>query len=64
MPIWAYTYGSGTADHHVLRDRSAGGFVGHIAMNWIMNILLAILITLAVLCVIQMGVNFFRLGWY
>jgi len=32
--------------------------------NWIMNILLGILITLAILCLIQMGINFVRLGWY
>ncbi len=38
--------------------------MGHIAMNWIMNILLGILITLAVLCLVQMAVNFFQLGWY
>ena len=38
--------------------------MGHIAMNWIMNILLGILITLAVLCLVQMSVNFFQLGWY
>ena len=33
-------------------------------MNWIMNILLGILITLAILCLVQMGVNFLQLGWY
>lgn len=32
--------------------------------NWIMNILLGILITLAVLCLIQMGINFWQMGWY
>ena len=32
--------------------------------NWIMNILLAILITLAVLCLIQTGINFWQMGWY
>ena len=32
--------------------------------NWIMNILLAILITLALLCLIQMGINFWQMGWY
>ena len=32
--------------------------------NWIMNILLAILITLAVLCLIQIGINFWQMGWY
>mgnify|MGYP003123814889 CR=1 FL=1 len=32
--------------------------------NWIMNILLAILITLAVLCLIQTGINFWHMGWY
>jgi hypothetical protein len=38
--------------------------MGHDAMNWMMNILLGILITLALLCLIQMGINFVRLGWY
>ncbi len=33
-------------------------------MNWIMNILLGILITLAILCLIQMGINFWQMGWY
>ena len=33
-------------------------------MNWIMNILLGILITLAILCLIQMGMNFWQMGWY
>ena len=33
-------------------------------INWIMNILLGVLITLAVLCLIQMAVNFHTLGWY
>ena len=32
--------------------------------NWIMNILLGILITLAVLCLIQTGINFWQMGWY
>tara|TARA_X000001382_G_scaffold111283_1_gene88142 strand:+ start:292 stop:408 length:117 start_codon:yes stop_codon:yes gene_type:complete len=32
--------------------------------NWIMNILLAILITLALLCLIQTGINFWQMGWY
>tara|TARA_B100001769_G_scaffold99618_1_gene76969 strand:- start:718 stop:834 length:117 start_codon:yes stop_codon:yes gene_type:complete len=32
--------------------------------NWIMNILLAILISLALLCLVQMGVNFWNMGWY
>ena len=31
---------------------------------WIMNILLGILITLALLCLIQLGVNFYTMGWY
>ena len=38
--------------------------MGHDAMNWMMNLLLGILITLALLCLIQMGINFVRLGWY
>ena len=33
-------------------------------INWVMNTLLAILITLALLCVIQMGYNFWTMGWY
>ncbi len=33
-------------------------------INWAMNLLLAILITLALLCLVQMGLNFWRLGWY
>ena len=33
-------------------------------MNWIMNILIAVLITLALLCLIQMGINFWNMGWY
>ena len=33
-------------------------------INWVMNILLAILITLALLCLVQMGINFWQLGWY
>jgi len=33
-------------------------------INWVMNTLLAILITLALLCLIQMGVNFWNMGWY
>tara|TARA_R110002020_G_scaffold141675_1_gene313431 strand:- start:551 stop:667 length:117 start_codon:yes stop_codon:yes gene_type:complete len=32
--------------------------------NWIMNILLAILITLALLCLVQTGINFWQMGWY
>tara|TARA_B100001778_G_scaffold250079_1_gene210270 strand:+ start:263 stop:379 length:117 start_codon:yes stop_codon:yes gene_type:complete len=32
--------------------------------NWIVNILLAILISLALLCLVQMGVNFWNMGWY
>ena len=32
--------------------------------NWIMNILLAILISLALLCLVQMGVKFWNMGWY
>jgi len=33
-------------------------------INWVMNLLLAILITLALLCLVQMGLNFWNLGWY
>ena len=33
-------------------------------INWAMNLLLAILITLALLCLVQMGINFWQLGWY
>ena len=33
-------------------------------INWAMNTLLAILITLALLCLIQMGYNFWTMGWY
>ena len=33
-------------------------------INWVMNILLAILITLALLCLAQMGINFWNMGWY
>ena len=32
--------------------------------NWIMNILSGILITLALLCLIQLGVNCYTMGWY
>ena len=32
--------------------------------NWIMNILLGILITLALLCLIQLAVNFYTMVWY
>ena len=32
--------------------------------NWIVNILLATLISLALLCLVQMGVNFWNMGWY
>ena len=32
--------------------------------NWIMNILLGILIRLAVLCLIQTGINCWQMGWY
>ena len=32
--------------------------------NWVMNILLGILITLALLCLLQMGINFWQMGWY
>ena len=32
--------------------------------NWIMNILLATLIALALLFLVQMGVNFWTMGWY
>ena len=38
--------------------------MGIAMLDWIMNILLGVLITLAVLCLIQMGVNFYTLGWY
>ena len=33
-------------------------------INWVMNLLLAILITLALLCLVQMALNFWNLGWY
>ena len=33
-------------------------------INWVMNLLLATLITLALLCLVQMGLNFWNLGWY
>ena len=33
-------------------------------INWAMNILLGILITLALLCLIQLAVNFYSMGWY
>ncbi len=33
-------------------------------IDLVMNILLAILITLALLCLVQMGINFWQLGWY
>jgi len=33
-------------------------------INWVMNLLLAILITLALLCLVQMGVNLWNMGWY
>ena len=33
-------------------------------IDWIMNILLGILITLALLCLLQMGINFWHMGWY
>ena len=33
-------------------------------INWAMNLLLAILITLALLCLVQMGINFWNMGWY
>ena len=32
--------------------------------DWIMNILLGILITLVLLCLLQMGINFYSMGWY
>ena len=32
--------------------------------DWVMNMLLGILITLALLCLIQLGVNFYTMGWY
>ena len=38
--------------------------MGIAMLDWMMNILLGVLITLAVLCLIQMGVNFYTLGWY
>ena len=38
--------------------------MGIAMLDWIMNILLGVLITLALLCLIQMGVNFYTLGWY
>jgi len=38
--------------------------MGIAMLDWIMNILLGLLITLALLCLIQMGVNFYTLGWY
>jgi len=38
--------------------------MGFAMLDWIMNILLGLLITLALLCLIQMGVNFYTLGWY
>ena len=44
------TAGATTVERHVI--------------NWVMNILLAILITLALLCLVQMGINFWQLGWY
>ena len=33
-------------------------------IDLVMNILLAILITLALLCLVQMGINFWQLGWH
>ncbi len=38
--------------------------MGIAMLDWMMNILLGVLITLAVLCLIQMGVNLYTLGWY
>ena len=38
--------------------------MGIAMLDWMMNILLGVLIALAVLCLIQMGVNFYTLGWY
>ncbi len=57
-------YGSRTHYHHVLCDSRTPSNMGVKMSNWIMNILLAILITLALLCLLQMGINFVRLGWY
>ena len=36
----------------------------HAMIDWVMNILLGILITLALLCLVQMGYNLWTMGWY
>ena len=58
-----YLYGR-VDHHHVLCHSNTTGNMGVEMINWIMNILLGVLITLAVLCLIQMAVNFYTLGWY
>ncbi len=37
--------------------------MGNGKMNWVINIILGILITLAVLCLIQIGYGYYH-GWY
>ena len=37
---------------------------GRPVIDWLMNILLAVLITLALLCLVQLGYNWWHLGWY
>ena len=57
-------YGSGDHDSGLLCHSDTRGNMGVEMIDWVMNILLAILITLALLCLVQMGVNFWNMGWY
>ena len=57
-------YGSGGHDSCILLHSHTRGNMGVEMIDWVMNILLAILITLALLCLVQMGVNFWNMGWY
>ena len=36
----------------------------HAMIDWVMNILLGVLITLALLCLVQMAYNLWTMGWY
>ena len=38
--------------------------MGNSKMNWIINIILGILISLTILSLIQLVVNYWNMGWY
>ena len=57
-------YGSRNHYYYILRNSNTVGNMGNSKMNWIINVILGILISLTILSLIQLVVNYWNMGWY